>query len=147
MARNILRIDVSGIEETISKLDKIAKQDTKKATEEALTKAGERIEKDTIQGLDDSNLPAGGDYHSSQRWTEKSVIRNPQVEWKGESASIGVGFDFGKKGAGGYLISGTPKMKRDEALYRIYKSKSYMKEIQDDMEKTVGKYIKEALSR
>lgn len=145
MGRNILRLDVRGIEETINQLNRVAKEDSKKATEDALTKAGKKIGDDTIRGLDKAYLPAGGKYSHGK--TRESVMQNPSVEWKGESASIGVGFDFGKKGAGGYLITGTPKMKPDKPLHRIYKEKSYMNEIEKDMQKTIGEYIGKALTR
>ena len=48
-----------------------------------------------------------------------------------------IGFDFEKPGAGGYLITGTPRMKPDAALSKMYKQKAYMKKIQDDMENVI----------
>lgn len=145
MGRNILKLDVTGIEETINQLNRVAREDSKTAAEEALTKAGQKITNDTLKGLSRANLPAKGKYlHGA---TKESVVTNPHVEWKGESASMGVGFDFGKPGAGGYLISGTPKMSAVKPLHRIYKEKSYMKEIEDDMKKTIGQYIDKALKR
>ena len=147
MAKNILRLDTSGIEELVAKLNKVAKEDTKQAVEEALTKAGKKVTDDTIRGLDKSNLPAGGKY--SRGDTRKSVIENPEVNWfaGGTKAQIGVGFDFDLPGAGGYLITGTPKMKPDALLHRIYKERSYMKEIDEDMQKVINEHIQRALTR
>ena len=145
MAKNILRLDTSGIEELVAKLNKVAKEDTKQAVEEALTKAGKKVTDDTIRGLDKSNLPAGGKY--SKGTTRQSVIQYPKVEWHANTAQIGVGFDFDLPGAGGYLITGTPKMKPDALLHRIYKERSYMKEIDEDMQKVINEHIQRALTR
>ena len=57
----------------------------------------------------------------------------------------GVGFDYSKKGAGGFLISGTPRMRPDTELQRIYRRKKYMRDIQNDMAEVVQDYIAKAL--
>lgn len=134
--RKTLRLDTSGMEELIRKMDKIG-MDVKPLVEKALTEAGAKISNDTLAALSDQFLPAQGKYHGSRRETEESVIMYPQVTWEGSVAWIPVGFDFSKPGAGGYLISGTPKMKPDKELNRMYKGKRYMKGIQDDMYKVL----------
>ena len=90
-----------------------------------------------------SYLPAGGKYSTGK--TEATIVDNPQVEWSGSRASIEVGFDFGKPGAGGFLITGTPKMKPDKELNRMYKGKKYMKQIQDQMSEVVSEAISKAM--
>ena len=64
---------------------------------------------------------------------DNNQIKNPKVEWSGMMGEIGVGFDFSKPGAGGYLITGTPRMKPDRELNKIYKGKRYMKQIEQDI--------------
>ena len=68
-------------------------------------------------------------------------MTNPQPEWDGFVASVSVGFDFSVPGAGGYLITGTPKMAPDKQLHKIYKGKKYMQEIQ----KIIGAEITDAI--
>ena len=130
MGKNLLKLDVSGFEEYIQKLEKL-EADLKPIVSDALNQAGETITDDTFDAVSDSNLPRGGEYSTGK--TRESIIKNPRVKWSGITAEIGVGFDFAKPGAGGYLITGTPRMAPDKALNRIYKSKKYMKDIQKDM--------------
>ena len=130
MGKNLLKLDVSGFEEYIQKLEKL-EADIKPIVSDALNQAGETITDDTFDAVSDSNLPRGGEYSTGK--TKESIIKNPRVKWSGTMAEIGVGFDFSKPGAGGYLITGTPRMTPDKALNRIYKSKKYMKDIQKDM--------------
>lgn len=130
MGRNLLKLDISGFEEYIQKLEKL-EADIKPIVSDALNQAGETITDDTFDAMSDSNLPRGGEYSTGK--TKESIIKNPRVKWSGATAEIGVGFDFSEPGAGGYLITGTPRMAPDKALNRIYKSKKYMKDIQKDM--------------
>ena len=130
MGKNLLKLDVSGFEEYIQKLEKL-EADVKPIVEDALNQAGETITDDTFDAVSDSNLPRGGEYSTGK--TRESIIKKPRVKWSGTTAEIGVGFDFNKPGAGGYLITGTPRMAPDKALNKIYKSKKYMKDVQKDM--------------
>lgn len=130
MGKNLLKLDVSGFEEYIQKLEKL-EADIKPIVSDALNQAGETITDDTFDAVSDSNLPRGGEYSTGK--TKESIIKNPRIKWSGTTAEIGVGFDFNKPGAGGYLITGTPRMAPDKALNRIYKSKKYMKDVQKDM--------------
>ena len=142
MARNTMSLDLKGFNELLTKLDG-AGGDLKKVVTEALTEAGQKIGEDTTSAVQRSNLPARGKY--SQGDTAKTVVENPQVEWSGDTASIGVGFDFSKKGAGGFLIKGyyqnfhgTPRhMSPQPQLKEMYTGKGYMRQIQKDMEKVV----------
>lgn len=130
MGKNLLKLDVSGFEEYIQKLEKL-EADIKPIVSDALNQAGETITDDTFDAVSDSNLPRGGEYSTGK--TKESIIKNPRIKWSGTTAEIGVGFDFNKPGAGGYLITGTPRMAPDKALNKIYKSKKYVKDIQKDM--------------
>ena len=118
MGRNLLKLDVSGFEEYLHKLEEL-EADLKPIVE------------DTLSAVKKPNLPAKGIYSKGK--TEKSVIKDIAVKWEGTTASVGLGFDFTAPGAGGYLITGTPRMPPDKELNRIYKSKSYMKDIQKEM--------------
>lgn len=142
MARNTLKLQLGGFQELITKLDSL-QGDVKKAVTDALEQAGETIGEDTVDAVDNANLPAKGEYSKGQ--TKASIITNPLVHWSGNQAEIGVGFDYSKKGAGGFLITGTPRMKPDYELQKIYKRKKYMNQIQNDMADVVNDYIKEKM--
>lgn len=144
MARNTLKLDATGFESMLAKLDSLG-GNVKEAVQEALTKAGETISRDTIAALDPANLPAGGNFSKGD--TRSSVITDAQVRWEGLTAYIPVGFDFSKPGAGGFLITGTPRMRPDVALLKMYKQKSYMNQIQKDISNIILDYVIEAMER
>lgn len=133
-----MRLDLSGFEELLDKLEEVG-GDLKPVVTDALEQAGETIEWDTKDAVSASNLPAKGKY--SKGATYRSIVSNPKVEWTAGVASIGVGFDYGKEGAGGYLITGTPKMKPDQALLTMYKKKKYMNKIRAEMSEIVNEAI------
>ena len=142
MARNTLKLDTKGLEPLIKKLDSIG-GDVKGAVNTALTKAGQTIAQSTENAISAANLPAGGKY--SKDTTKESIIRDAQVKWDGDTAWVPVGFDFSKPGAGGFLITGTPRMKPDYELNKIYKQKRYMNLIQKGMEEIILNSIVEKM--
>lgn len=131
MARNKMSFDFSKLSDIIEKLEK-AGADLEKVVKEVLEDAAEDITNDTIDGLAPANLPAGGKHSTGE--TLASVIRNPKVETSGTMMTIGVGFDKSKKGAGGWLITGTPKMAPAKKLNEIYVSKKYENKLMKELE-------------
>lgn len=134
MARNTLRLDMSGFEGLLTELDKVG-GDVRRTSELALKKAAVQIMNDTIIAADKPNLPAQGKY--SRGDTTASIIHWPKVEWDGTIAWVPVGFDFSKLGSGGFLIAGTPRMEPDVALRKMYKGKKYMSEVSKMMQDVV----------
>ena len=142
MGRNTLKLDTTGFDRLINHL-KDLNGDVQTAVTDALEQAGETITADTHDAVQKPNLPAEGKYSHGD--TEASIV-TPQVKWIGGTlAEMGVGFDYDKPGAGGFLITGTPKMRPDMALQRIYKRKKYMRDIQNSMYEVVQEYIVDAL--
>ena len=136
--RNTLKLDTSGFEGLIQRLDELG-GNVVKAVDKGLAKASAKVAADTKAAIAPEYLPAKGVYSKGD--TEKSIVTNPQPEWDGLVASVPVGFDFSEPGAGGYLITGTPKMAPDKQLHKIYKGKKYMQEIQ----KIIGAEITDAI--
>ncbi len=132
MGKNMLKLDTSGFDEYVAKFQKLG-ADLRPIFTDALTQAAETITEDTIEGMKDQYLPAHGEYHHTGRPTEKSIVTHPEVTWNGTVAEVAVGFDFSKPGAGGFLITGTPRMSPDKKLNQIYKGKRYMSNIKNDM--------------
>lgn len=137
-----MRLELTGFEELLDKLDKIG-GDLKPVVTDALEQAGETIEWDTKEAVAKANLPAKGKFSKGD--TEKTIVSNPKVNWTAGVATIGVGFDYGKDGAGGFLITGTPRMKPDQALLTMYKRKKYMAKIKSEMEEIVNEAIEEIM--
>lgn len=136
--RNTLQFDFKAFESLLTKLDEVG-GDIMEETELALLDIGETVGNDTLNAVQKTNLPAKGKFSKGD--TEKSVIKNPCVNWRGSTASINIGFDYGKSGAGGFLITGTPRMKPVRDLNRMYKGKKYTKALTDEMCADVNKMI------
>lgn len=130
MGKNSLKLETHAFDELLEKLDGL-EANLIPIVEDALSQAAETITEDTIEAMAKGNLPAKGKFSHDD--TEKSINRDTSVKWNGMQAEVNVGFDFEKPGAGGYLITGTPRMKPNQKLKKIYKSKRYMKQIEQDM--------------
>lgn len=140
--KNTLALDTKGFEQLVTKLEGLG-GNVKVTVTKALENAGEKIGEDTAEAIQKPNLPAQGKYSTGD--TEKSVIRKPKARWSGTEAEIGVGFDYSKPGAGGLLITGTPKMQPDYKLQKIYKQKAYMSKVQKMMTDIVTEEIKKKM--
>ena len=139
--RNTLRLDTSGFEEMIVKLDELQGK-VKEAVTDALLQAAETVHDDTVDALAPRFMPRQGEYSTGRT---KATVVEPEVSWSGSVATANVGFDYGEKGAGGFLISGTPRMAPDRALEKIYTRKKYMRQLQEDMQDVIQDYIDDAL--
>lgn len=141
--KNRMWLDTSGMERWIESLDK-AGADIKEIADQALMETAERIQADTLEAMQDSSLPAKGRYATGR--TKGLILSGVKVEWEGGKATVNVGFDQTRPGAGLYLITGTPKMKPDRRLNQIYRQKKYMNErtkeialfFQDELEQITG---------
>lgn len=139
--RNTLRLDTKAFTGLLEKLEAMG-GDVKGAVTDALQQAAETIADDTEAAITPGNLPAGGKYSTGR--TAESIVRDTNVRWDGLSAWVPVGFDFSLPGAGGYLITGTPKMPPDHELNRMYKQKKYMAGIQDDIREVLMDKMQES---
>lgn len=129
-AKNMFTLDTAPLEGLVQKILDLD-GDAREAVESALEQAAETISDDTLDAVAPGNLPAQGRYSTGA--TEASVLRDQKVRWTGTNAWIPVGFDFTMPGAGGYLITGTPKMAPVAQLRKMYKQKRYMADIQKDV--------------
>lgn len=152
MSRNTLKLDTRGIEDLITKLEGL-NGEVKKAVTEAMEKAADKISRDTDAAMAPAFLPAHGKY--SQGDTKKAIVKDARATWSGTEASVGVGFDYSKKGSGGVLITGyyrtggaingTARMAPNQKLKEMYKGKKYMLEISNEMADVVNGYIVKAI--
>lgn len=143
--KSSIEIDFGVFEALADQLERLG-ADVKEAFSEAMEEEGKKVADDTKAAVAAANLPAGGKY--STRDTAKTIITNPKVEWSGSLGTIGLGFDKTQPGAGGWLITGTPKMKPDYALEKIFTHKTYennmrkamMKNLQEQIDKRLGQF-------
>lgn len=139
-----LSLDFSNFSEYVEKLDKLG-ANLEKVVGDAMEHAAETIQQDVTAALADANLPAHGDYHGKTRDTEASVIKDPKVIWEGSVGTVGLGFDKTKPGAGGFLTTGTPKMKPDKELANTLGNKKYAskinKQIKQELQEKIDEYM------
>lgn len=140
--RTTFKLDTEPLEGLVKKIQDLG-VDAREAVENALEQAAETITDDTLDAIAPANLPARGKY--SRGTTAESVLRDQKVRWTGSTGWIPVGFDFLAPGAGGYLISGTPKMEPDLPLRKMYKQKKYMAEIQKDVADVLEDFLIRAM--
>lgn len=138
MAKNKIGIDFNGFAEYAEKIDRLG-GDIRRIFADAMEQLADEVQADTLDALASANLPAKGTYSHGQ--TEKSLIE-PRVDWSGSIVEVPLGFDFTKPGAGGWLITGTPKMQPDAALNKIYRNNSYWRKHQKELERIFQQEVK-----
>jgi hypothetical protein len=139
-----LSIDFQVFEDFAAELDDLG-ADLKEIFTDVMEQEGETVGEDTKDALQKSHLPAGGKYSTGV--TEKAVVMNPKVEWSGSMGEMGLGFDKTLPGAGGFLITGTPKMAPDHALEQIFSRKSYERKMTKDIMEYLQAEIEDRVRR
>ena len=141
LRRNKLSLDLSGFEELVVKLEGL-EGDVKKVLTDGLEQVADTVQEDTREAMANRYLPATGKYSTGD--TKKSIAE-PKVTWSGTVAEVGLGFDKTKPGAGGFLITGTPRMEPDRKLEKIYARKKYLKQINEDLSEVLENAIDEVM--
>lgn len=137
-----LSMDFSQLGELAEQLEKLG-TDLEDIVADAMEQTAETVEFDTLAALSKANLPAYGKY--SQGDTEEALVRNAKAVKNGVSVEIDFGFDKTKPGAGGFLITGTPKMQPDYELEKIYGTKKYETQLLKDVKELFQDEINERL--
>ena len=142
MARNQIVLDTAGMDQLLMRLARVEHESSPEVVAAAMAEIAGQIDADTAAAVQPGNLPAGGEY--SQGETAASVITDTSVRWDGMTAWLPIGFDFGSPGAGGYLISGTPRMRPVSRLRQMLRQKKYMAEMHERLWKIINDHINEA---
>lgn len=138
----MLSIDFSAFSEYAEQLDQLG-ADLKQVIGDAMDQAAETVQDDVIDAMASANLPAGGKYSHGD--TMAQIIKDAQTKWYGSEGEIGLGFDKTKAGAGGFLITGTPKMRPNYKLEDIFSRKKYqtkiMKQIREELQDAIDEHM------
>jgi hypothetical protein len=126
----MLSIDFSAFADYAEKLDLLG-ANLQEVFGDAMDQAAETVQDDVKEATASANLPAKGKY--SQGETMDSIIPNPRTIWHGSFGEIGLGFDKTQPGAGGFLITGTPRMRPDFELEDIFARKKYARKIREQI--------------
>lgn len=144
MGRTILKLDIDEFMQPLLYKLKRIDGNVEEAVTNALEQAAETISEDTLEALDVAMLPAQGKYSTGK--TKNAVVSDTRVQREGDVLWVPVGFNFSMPGAGGFLITGTPRMRPDRKLHAMYKQKKYMRWIQAGMWDVVSDYVTGARS-
>ena len=143
MAKKKFQLVFTGFEEISKKLEDLG-GDLRQTTEKALQNTHDHIM---------PKLHADMKKHHRTGNTEKTIVDEAKVEWNGDVASVGVGFDIANGGlASIFLMYGTPRHKpnhpgtaADKQLYNdIYGAKT-RREVAELQEKTFSRAISKRL--
>lgn len=114
MAKNKIGLELKGFEEMIANLEALD-GDVKQAVEGSL-----RVAHDTVTRGVQRDMKR----HKRTGKTTEAIIKSSAVKWEGSTASVDVGFEFPDGLASIFLMYGTPRMAKDQALFDdIYGSK------------------------
>ena len=138
--KNYIAVDFSAFAEYAEKLDRLG-ADLKDVIGDAMEEAAKQVQEDTADAVESANLPAGGQYSDGE--TRASIVRDVTPKWSGSVGEVHLGFDKSKPGAGGFLITGTPKMAPDAALAEMYSGRKYQRQINKMIEEHLQKALDE----
>lgn len=138
--KNYIAVDFSAFAEYAEKLDRLG-ADLKDVIGDAMEEAAKQVQEDTADAVESANLPAGGQYSDGE--TRASIVRDVTPKWSGSVGEVHLGFDKSKPGAGGFLITGTPKMAPDAALAEMYSGRKYQRQINKKIEEHLQKALDE----
>lgn len=136
-----IRLEFAGFAEFRNKLNKLG-ADTKAITEEALKETHKIVTAKAESAMAAGNLPAGGRYSIGR--TVDSLQRTAKVKWSGTVGSVEVGFNIKNGGlASIFLIYGTPRMPKVQALYDAFFSDQTIGEVTNVMKDIYYKALEE----
>ena len=138
--KNYIAVDFSAFAEYAEKLDRLG-ADLKDIIGDAMEEAAKQVQEDKADAVESANLPAGGQYSDGE--TRASIVRDVTPKWSGSVGEVHLGFDKSKPGAGGFLITGTPKMAPDAALAEMYSGRKYQRQINKMIEEHLQKALDE----
>ena len=146
MAKNRIGLQFKGWKELMAGIDKVAGESgLKQATESALKASKQYVDSKVNSVMVKGNMPARGKYWRGGE-TKKSLRKDMTVNWQGFTAEIKVGFDLEKSGLKSiFLMYGTPRMSKVDALYDAFYGKKTKAEIRKIQKEAIQKYIERNL--
>ena len=143
MAKNRISIDFEGFNVLKKQLDEIGGNATQRAVESAL-KASQQVIAEQVENAIEPHTLTGK--------TKKSIVSNSPVEWTGDTASVGVGFDISGGGLPsiflmyGTKLHGQPHITPDRKLYDAVYGAKTRKEISKIQESAFEKVLERVMN-
>lgn len=113
-----MKLEFDGFSEIVKRFEKLD-ADIKPVVEKALTETHRIVTEKADFAVQKPNLPAGGKYSSGA--TARSLVTQPEISWKGTTASVFVGFDISHGGLPSvFMMYGTPSWMKNQLLYDAF---------------------------
>lgn len=138
MGKNKIGLQID-MENMITRLEK-AGADVKDATANVL-RASKKVTtdaliRDTVKG----NYPAKGAYSTGE--LAKSIDTDYNIQWKGYTAEVSVGYDFKKAGlVSVFMMYGTPRYMKVQKIYNDFYGSRIKKEIAEIQQEALNKIL------
>lgn len=142
MAKNKLTVSFKGFDELKKQLDQISGEATKRAIEGALKSSQQVVAR---------KAEAAMRPHNKTGKTAASIVKDGQVEWTQDTASIDVGFDIAGGGLPsiflmyGTKLHGQPHEAPDRAVFDAIYGKETKKEVKAAQEEAFHKVIERVM--
>lgn len=113
MSGNKFGLEFVGMNDVLKQLERM-EADTKSLAEEALRKTFDAVQPGVRSAVESSRF----DFTHRTGNTKAQILSSPKIEWKGNTAKVGVGFDVSGPGVVSvFLMRGTPRITPDQNLY------------------------------
>ena len=136
-----MSITFRGFEQLAEDIDAIG-GDLKNAVDEALTESQKIIQSNLQTAAAEYSRKGGGKGYTTGKMYQ-SIIKDPQVEWKGLIAEVGAGFELFARGGWHsiFIMYGTPRMSKDQKVYNAIKGTKTKNEIAKIQEEIMQKHL------
>lgn len=136
-----MSITFKGFEQLAEDIDAIG-GDLKSAVDEALNESQKIIQSNLQTAAAEYARKGGGKGYATGKMYQ-SIIENPQVEWHGLIAEVGVGFKLLAKGGWHsiFIMYGTPRMGKNQKVYNAIKGTKTKNEIAKIQEEIMQKHL------
>ena len=136
-----MSITFKGFEQLAEDIDAIG-GDLKNAVDEALTESQKLIQSNLQTAAAEYSRKGGGKGYTTGKMYQ-SIIKDPQVEWKGLIAEVGAGFELFARGGWHsiFIMYGTPRMSKDQKVYNAIKGTKTKNEIAKIQEEIMQKHL------
>ena len=136
-----MQILFDGFKDLAADIDR-AGGDIKAVVDEALTETQKLVQENTTTAAACYATKGRKGYATGEMY--RSILKDARIEWKGMVAEVAVGFDLSQKG--GYhsifIMYGTPRIKKDQALFNAIKGTKTKKEIAELQEKILREHLR-----
>ncbi len=136
-----MSITFNGFEQLAEDIDAVG-GDLKKAVDEALTESQKLIQSNLQTAAAEYSRKGGGKGYTTGKMYQ-SIIKDPQIVWKGLIAEVGAGFRLFARGGWHsiFIMYGTPRMAKNTKVYNAIKGTKTRNEIAEKQEEVMKKYL------